>query len=107
LFEKRLIHEILIPSSTERFIVQFQFIGYTNNAVLLCNTGETIILNVAEAVFLGSLQGKLFRHIAISPDGVLFSGVLLNNKHQVSFFKLSELLENVTVTDPRMKTMSQ
>ncbi|KAJ3294809.1 TBC1 domain member 31 [Borealophlyctis nickersoniae] len=94
LVEKRLMHEILIPSFENKLISQIEFIGSTNIVAVLSNTGDLIFLEAADARFVGQLEGRhKFKSFAISPDGRLLSTILLDAKYLINMLRLDPVLE--------------
>lgn len=94
LFEKRLLHEILIPSFREKIIVQIQFIGNTNTVVMLSDIGDMIFIDVALAKFMGQIESKhQFQTFGLSPDGSVISTILMDSKHVLSMFRIDTFLQ--------------
>ncbi|KAH6584962.1 hypothetical protein BASA61_007140 [Batrachochytrium salamandrivorans] len=62
IFERRLMHEILIPAFRETLILQIAFVGTSNIIALLSDTGVLIFINASEAKFVGHLQGRHVFH---------------------------------------------
>ena len=56
--EKRLLHEILIPSFKDQIITQVEFLGSSKTAALLSDHGILIFVEVVAAKFVGQMQGK-------------------------------------------------
>jgi WD40 repeat protein len=100
LFEKRLLHEIVIPLYKEKLIIQVDFIGPTNIVILLSSTGEMIFVDVAEAKFVGQIKGRhTFKNVALSPDGMVLSTVLLDAKYIVNMFRIDPFLRSEVVVE--------
>lgn len=87
------MHEILIPIFADKFIIQIEFVGSSSVVVLLSHTGQLIFIDVAEAKFVGQLQGKhTFKSFSLSPDGAVLSTVLADTKYVVSLFRIDPFL---------------
>ncbi|KAJ3099085.1 TBC1 domain member 31, partial [Phlyctochytrium bullatum] len=89
LVEKRLVHEILIPSFKDRIISQMEFIGNsyvecTKIVAVLSSGGEILFFNAMEAKMVGRLKGKhqyFFSHRnPISVDKVLMETYKIHDR---------------------------
>jgi WD40 repeat protein len=56
--EKRLMHEIVIPSFEHQWITQIEFLGSSKIVALLSNEGDLIFVETVLASFMGQLQGQ-------------------------------------------------
>jgi WD40 repeat protein len=95
LFEKRLVHEILIPSFEGKMIAQAQFLSITNVLALLSNAGEIIFIDASSASFVSQLKGKhQFHRFSVSPDGRFLAVITKDSKCKVSLLRLDQLFES-------------
>ncbi|KAI8905481.1 WD40-repeat-containing domain protein [Gorgonomyces haynaldii] len=101
LFEKRLLHEILIPSFKNRMITQVVFIE-PSVVGLVSESGELIVLNIEDAKFLGQLRIKhQFKQFAISPDGGLMATLFQDTKYIATLFRIDTFLhQDVPTPEP-------
>ncbi|KAH6570797.1 hypothetical protein BASA60_007519 [Batrachochytrium salamandrivorans] len=108
IFERRLMHEILIPAFRETLILQIAFVGTSNIIALLSDTGVLIFINASEAKFVGHLQGRhVFHSFSLSPDGSILSCILMDAKHTISTVRLDDILyPKLSQLDNRTDTMT-
>ncbi|TPX64138.1 hypothetical protein SpCBS45565_g06095 [Spizellomyces sp. 'palustris'] len=94
LAEKRLMHEILVPTFESKRIVQVDFLGDSNIVALLSDAGDLLFIDAAEARFVGKLEGKRkFMSFAASPNGRLLSTVFLDSTSTIGLVRVEKLLE--------------
>jgi Rab-GTPase-TBC domain len=92
LFEKRLVHEILLPSLKSTHLIQISFLGNSNILAVLSANGDLVFINAMTAEFVAQLKGKQpFQSFCVSPDGQCLSTVLISNKHIVSVIRLDQV----------------
>jgi hypothetical protein len=102
LFEKRLLHEILIPTFENKLIIQAQFLGLSSILGLLSDSGEVIFINAATASFVSQLKSKhSFQSFAISPDGRLLAAVSKESKYMINLLRLDHIFDPKEEVPPR------
>ncbi|KAI8816678.1 uncharacterized protein EV422DRAFT_544488 [Fimicolochytrium jonesii] len=93
LVERRLLHEITVPTLAEDGVVQMAFLGASNIVGMLSDSGELIFVDVAEAKFVGQLSGgNKFQGFAPSPDGRILSAILRESRHIINLVGIDEIL---------------
>ncbi|KAI8894406.1 WD40-repeat-containing domain protein [Globomyces pollinis-pini] len=100
LFEKRLLHEIIIPAFESKFIQQVSFISSSNILVLLSNVGEIMFVDAFNAKFISQLRSKYrYSRFSISPDGRCLSTLSLTDKSLVNIVRLDEVLDDFPIPE--------
>ncbi|KAJ3385682.1 TBC1 domain member 31 [Entophlyctis sp. JEL0112] len=95
LFEKRLLHEILIPAFKKTVISQIEFIGTSTVAAVLSSTGQLMFVDTENAKMLGQFKGRhLFRSFALSHDGALMSVILMDAKYSVRLIRIDYMINS-------------
>ncbi|KAJ3273343.1 TBC1 domain member 31 [Terramyces sp. JEL0728] len=94
LFEKRLMHEIVIPVFENKHIIQYSFLHTTHMLALLSNSGDLIFIDAYQGKFLSQLKTKHpISKFALSPDGKCIAAVFGDSKYAMNFFRLDDLYE--------------
>ncbi|KAJ3323251.1 TBC1 domain member 31 [Boothiomyces sp. JEL0866] len=94
LFEKRMMHEILIPVFENKHIIQYSFLHTTYMLALLSNSGDLIFIDAHEGKFISQLKTKhRISKFTLSPDGKCIAVVLADAKYSMNFFRLDDLYE--------------
>ncbi|KAJ3147855.1 TBC1 domain member 31 [Geranomyces michiganensis] len=92
--ERRLVHEISIPALEGKEIVQIEFLGSSNVTAVLSDAGDLVFIEVAEARFVGQVEGDhKFRYFAPSPDGRVLSTILRNEGFVATIIRVDEVIE--------------
>ncbi|ORY31167.1 hypothetical protein BCR33DRAFT_724099 [Rhizoclosmatium globosum] len=93
LAEKRLMHEILIPSFKKRIISQIEFVGNSNIVAVLSSGGELIFIDTEGAKMLGQFKGNhLFRSFTLSHDGSVMTVVLMDAKYSMRMIRVDHMI---------------
>lgn len=100
--EKRLLHEIVVPTfKGNRTVVQINFIGATSAVSAVCSTGEVVLLDAAQAKYLGQLaNGYSAHYTAPSRDGSLLAFINAESRSNVVLVATNALVDElVPLTD--------
>lgn len=70
--------------------------------LIISSQGDSVLLEAADAKYLGSLDNTTIKSFAMTHDGAMIASILMNHKSTISFQPVSDLFDNMMPLTERM-----